>query len=1249
MQTIRELLSRDLAKPIEEVVKVGQQDEQTVYNEIREYVATDSIKRQYLDVLRPIADAPSEPTEGVGVWVSGFFGSGKSSFAKNLGYILANRPVLGTPASKLFLQQLWEQVQKTPALDDDRLVEEIQNQLNFINARFKAHVLMFDVQVDRAVRRVTEPIAEIMYTVLLRELDYAEDYDVAELEIELEGEERLGEFVRTCARLYGDKMPSLDPAGFLPPTLQDVPAGEYAIWQRVRKGAQRIQRASAILHEMDPTTYPAADSWAASLQRESDVTIRTLVDRTFLLAERRKPGYAIIFIIDEVGQYVARSGDKIENLRAVVEHFGQESKNRVMAGRAISPVWLIITSQEKLDEVVAAIGDKRVELAKMQDRFPIRVDMGPADIREVATRRVLAKTSAAEALLAKRFHSAAAQLKTHTRLERTARSDDLDEESFVQHYPYLPHFIDLSIEIMTGIRQAGEGPRHIGGSNRTIIKQAYEMLVSERTALADAAIGTLVTLDRIYDLVEGNLSTERRKDMNDILTTWPNDVWVLRTAKAIALLEYVRNLPRTEVNIAALLYPHLGAESPLEEVQRAVKLLEEAQFIRQTESGWKLQTAQEKSWTAERNAFNPNPRERNELLEESLREIFSAPQLGRYHNQHGRTFRVDVSWNNRRLTSGDSHIPLTLILADGPDVYEETAGEARDNSRAKAHENDIFWVASLTPEIDTIVAELYRSRQMVGKYNQLRAQNKISPEESASLSNENTMVLRLSGRLKDRLEETLAGGRGYFRGVEKVGASLGQRLGEILRKLFDHAVPELYPKLEMGSRSLKSNEAEEILRAANLNGLSKVFYSPPDGLDLVVKEGSKYVVNTQAPILKEVADYLNREHTYGNKVTGKVLEARFSGLGYGWELDLIRLVLATLLRGGGLEVTYQGRRYRNHLDPQVRVPFAGTQAFRSASFAPRKSIDLQTLVSAAQRYEKLTGDEVDVEETAIAQAFQALARNELALLLPVEATVRAHDIPVTDVLQEYRTTLETVINSLSDDAVSMLAGEGASFQQLRDEVIRIRKATDAKGLERLRRLRLAVHQVWPLLRGELVDGELGEQAGRLQEVLEAGTFHQLTPQANDALRAIEQTYRELYTGRHEARQQAFAKAVDDVKAQPNWPLVPADMQEAVLRPLTERAEHPLELPAGKLTCARCHAVLAQITSDIAAMEGLRSQVLLRVQEITTPEERVERLRLADVVGVGHTLSSHEEIDALLEELRAHLYKLIDAETKVILE
>ena len=112
MTTISNLLSRDISEPIEEVIKLEQQDEATVYREISEYVATDRIKRQYLQVLKAIADAPCEPTEGVGVLVSGFFGSGKSSFAKNLGYVLANRPILGQPASQVFVNTLRGQAAK---------------------------------------------------------------------------------------------------------------------------------------------------------------------------------------------------------------------------------------------------------------------------------------------------------------------------------------------------------------------------------------------------------------------------------------------------------------------------------------------------------------------------------------------------------------------------------------------------------------------------------------------------------------------------------------------------------------------------------------------------------------------------------------------------------------------------------------------------------------------------------------------------------------------------------------------------------------------------------------------------------------------------------------------------------------------------------------------------------------------------------------------------------------------------------
>ena len=106
MKTIGDLLTRDLSRKIEEIIQVDQADEQSVHAEITEYIATNSIREQYYDLLKAVAEAPSDPNESVGVWVSGFFGSGKSSFAKNLGYALENRTVLGSKFADLFKRQL---------------------------------------------------------------------------------------------------------------------------------------------------------------------------------------------------------------------------------------------------------------------------------------------------------------------------------------------------------------------------------------------------------------------------------------------------------------------------------------------------------------------------------------------------------------------------------------------------------------------------------------------------------------------------------------------------------------------------------------------------------------------------------------------------------------------------------------------------------------------------------------------------------------------------------------------------------------------------------------------------------------------------------------------------------------------------------------------------------------------------------------------------------------------------------------
>src|SRR4051812_32246568 len=226
MKKIAELLSRDLSRRIEEVIQVDQAEEHAVFTEIDEYIATDSIRDLYAHLLKAIVEAPSDPNEAIGVWISGFFGSGKSSFAKNLGYALQNSKVMGQPFSTLFKRQI-----------NDKRTSDL---LDLINSRFPTEVIFFDIAREQDTRRVTQRISEFLYVVLLRHLEYAEDFDIAELEIGLEAEGRLDQFIKMCKKLHNQE------------------------WRMIRKGGERISRTSAVLHSLDPKTYATTDSWTLS-------------------------------------------------------------------------------------------------------------------------------------------------------------------------------------------------------------------------------------------------------------------------------------------------------------------------------------------------------------------------------------------------------------------------------------------------------------------------------------------------------------------------------------------------------------------------------------------------------------------------------------------------------------------------------------------------------------------------------------------------------------------------------------------------------------------------------------------------------------------------------------------------------------------------------------------------------------------------------------------------------------------------
>ena len=1224
MKFIRELFAKDIERRIEEVIKVDQADEATVYEELQEYVITQSIGQHFVEVYRAMADAASEPHEGIGVWVSGFFGSGKSSFAKILGYTVSNRTVKGESASEI--------IKKKARSDLDKdLAEELSNYLDFINTKIPTHAIIFDVSMDRGVRYANERLTEIMYKALLRELGYAEDFDLAELEITLEEDGLLEEFKKEFLALHGKP------------------------WEIRRKLAMAINEASAVLHRLKPDVYNQPDSWIKALgsKGRADITPNLLADRAFELAARRKPGHALLFVIDEVGQYVARSEEKMLDLQAVVQALGREGKNRVKAKKAIAPFWIVVTSQEKLGEVVDALDSKKIELARLQDRFPTTIDLKQSDISEIAGKRVLMKNPQGAQHLREIYDNHEGRLNNLCSMERTSRSTKIGKEDFVSLYPYLPYQIDLCIDIVSGLRLRRGAHRHVGGSNRTIIKQAQQMMIHPRTRLADEPIGTLVTLDKVYELLYAGdlLPSETTREVDDVANRLAGDVMAQKVVKAIALLEVITDLPRTPRNLAAVLHPRVDSE-PLEgEVKAALERLEKAQIVKETEEGYKLLTLQEKNWDDTRKGISPKPADKNRIKREFLKEIFSEPEIKNYRYKGRKAFPFSLTIDGENL--GDKGmVPLELLVADDPEEFEEKCAEAR--KRSSDDKGKVFWVMSLNDEIHGLIEELYRSREMISRHEQIAARGKLSGDEVSCLNEEKIRRDRIQRELRNKLTEALSQGAGFFQGVRKDASSLGHKPGEVFSALREEVIPELYPKFELGSRPVKGEEAKRFLTASNLNGLSAIFYDPPEGLNLVVSREGKLHPNPDAEICREVMDYLNRMHNYGEKITGKTLENHFGGLGYAWDLDVLMLVLAVLFRGGAIEVTYGGKKLQAYNDPSSLQVFDKKQAFRSATFAPKKPLDLKLLGDAARKYEEITGEHAEqVEEGYLARAFQELASEDRDILRPLIERMEAEKLPGLDSIREFLTTVENILVTAPDDCVKTLASEGTTYRELRQRVRKLRNMLTTSNLELIRRARMILEVQYPLL-VERIPGDEIEQAARdLREALNSERLYEYLDPIKEKSEIISQRYRGLYEELHERRNEAYSKAIDRVKGTPEWGQLSKDYQIAetrlapILQPLTKKACQELSLSDWDSVCANCGATLGQMESDLQAVDSLVSRAMEELQRLVSPEKKVKRFKVSSIL--GGALETQEDLEEAIQRLKEELAKLLSEGVKVILE
>ena len=385
----------------------------------------------------------------------------------------------------------------------------------------------------------------------------------------------------------------------------------------------------------------------------------------------------------------------------------------------------------------------------------------------------------------------------------------------------------------------------------------------------------------------------------------------------------------------------------------------------------------------------------------------------------------------------------------------------------------------------------------------------------------------------------------------------------------------------------------------------------------MVKQSNRHVPNLGCDLCRELLDYLKREHAYGNRVTGKMLETHFSGLGYAWERESIRLGLAILFRGGAVEVTHQGRKYRNYVEPAARPPFVKNPDFRAASFSPRETLDLKVLANAARMYEEITGKDVNIEEGAIAEAFKATAAADREKLLPLSARLSALKLPGAPLVEEQLHWTEGILEMSADDCVRTLAGDGKAYLEGRRLASRMEKAATDANIQSITNARRVLAEQWPLLAARQPGEELTAAAASVEKRLAADTALDEIEAIRLDTEALGNAYRALYAAAFERRRKAYVEARDEVKGHPDWLILAerfkdqADQLDALLAPLSQRADPELDLPAGATTCRRTGAALAQLESDLEAVEAIARQVVRRVMELAAPpEEKIERVAIA---------------------------------------
>ena len=886
MTQIKDVFFRDIEKNIAPVIYFHQLEPEIALQEVSEYIFTTrtasqgnqlgGIHEQMVSLLNQISIAIKEGHKLPASWISGFFGSGKSSFAKLLGLALDHMEL---PNGKSMDKALLER-------DDTPNFKELHEAFAKLSKQINSMSVIFDIGT---AAKNNESTPHTIYRNILQKQGYSQHDGVAYYELALEDDGRYDEYLKLYKEQYNKE------------------------WKERCNFALAPQQFRTIYKKIFPEQDDLLEISTFNL---NTLSIQNMVSNIYKSIERRSKGKTIFIVVDEVSQYIDRDQNKMLDLQSFVSEIGGRVK------KGYSPLWLLVTGQEKLEEE-----SKESVLFKLKDRFPkaLRVHLDRTNVKEVVSRRLLKKKpgSEIETLIS---DANIDQLKLHG-----YDCEGVTKEQIIDHYPLLPAHIALFMDITQCIRRKSARTQSDAGGVRSVLNNIWDLFNREPVALKNRVLGTLMSLDMLYDIIGSSIDSDVQLTLQKVFEKHGQDTWETKVIKAISLLEMnAEQLPVHLPILASLLYPNLGASSVENEVKTALEKLNNENWIHFNEKyGWRVQNNAAQDWNRQKKEISIPASRISEILIQLQKDIMATVNQP---TMNGARFPLETYWGlEQKIVAKNVPTKLTLCFH-----WEENSKKRNDPdlwiNLSRQHKQMFHWVSGDPSNLESDVRNYERSQRMIARY---KGQGHLQTMQQQLLFQEQAESERLWEEIKKELRQVWIRGVFFFDGDSCEMSQAGASFEQLLKTEIEKKLGQLFHKFSQGHISITESDYKQLLEK-DTSGLGTVFFDEQGGLGIAQNDAGRIIFKCVGQVPREIFHYLE-ERTY---LTGEQLIKYFGEAPFGYSSIVIKSSIIGLLREERLRIIDSKHEITSIQDPGAKSIFEKNREFLCSEIEINKETTL---------------------------------------------------------------------------------------------------------------------------------------------------------------------------------------------------------------------------------------------------------------------------------------------------------------------